>query len=148
MMTCRKMKIVIFILHLVFVLPVCDLMAQSIGRKIARMELLSYNPLKDDGELMLEMDVRIADCVSHLEITSENSKKPLVVTVNEENYYLSEDGKEQIFLKVSLGNMKEILKKKKELPAGLTVYSKSGKAIYSKQHNLVKEELIASLARN
>jgi len=112
------------------------------------MELASYNPLKDDGEIILEMDVRMADCVSHLEISSENSKKPLVVEVREENYYLSEDGQEQIFMKVSLGSMKQILKKKKELPAGLTVYSKSGKTIFSKQVKLVKEDLIASLNRN
>lgn len=147
-MNCVKQKFLLLALLPLFCFLLNDLPAQSIGRKIARMELLSYNPLKDDGELMLEMDVRMADCVSHLEITSANSKKPLVVNVTEEDYYLSEDGKEQIFLKVSLGNMKEILKKNKEIPAGLTVFSKSGKPIYSKQHHLVKDELIASVSRN
>jgi hypothetical protein len=44
--------------------------------------------------------------------------------------------------------MKEILRKKKEVPAGLTIYSKSGKPIYSRQLTLIKEELIASLSRN
>jgi hypothetical protein len=125
-----------------------EIQAQTIGRKKARMELLSYNPLKDDGEMVLEMDVRMADCVSHLELSSANSKRPLVVAVSEEDYYLSEDGEEQIYLKVSLGNMKEILRKKKEVPAGLTIYSKSGKPIYSRQLTLIKEELIASLSRN
>jgi len=147
-MNCCNRKVVLLTLFSALLFPLSELSAQSIGRKIARMELLSYNPLKDDGELMLEMDVRMADCVSHLEITSANSKKPLVVNVTEEDYYLSEDGKEQIFLKVSLGNMKEILKKNKEIPAGLTVFSKSGKPIYSKQHHLVKDELIASVSRN
>jgi hypothetical protein len=147
-MNWRNRKVVLLTLFSALLFPLSELSAQSIGRKIARMELLSYNPLKDDGELMLEMDVRMADCVSHLEITSANSKKPLVVNVTEEDYYLSEDGKEQIFLKVSLGNMKEILKKNKEIPAGLTVFSKSGKPIYSKQHHLVKDELIASVSRN
>jgi hypothetical protein len=142
------MKFFLIVTSLVFWLKLEKTSAQTIGRKKASMELASYNPLKDDGEIILEMDVRMADCVSHLEISSENSKKPLVVEVREENYYLSEDGQEQIFMKVSLGSMKQILKKKKELPAGLTVYSKSGKTIFSKQVKLVKEDLIASLNRN
>lgn len=122
--------------------------AQTIGRKKARMELSNYNPLKDDGEIVLEIDVRMADCVSYLEITSENSKKPMAVEVSEENYYISEDGEEQIYLKVVLCSMKEILKKRKEISVNLTIYSKSGKPIYTKQHNIKKEELIASSTRN
>lgn len=122
--------------------------AQTIGRKKPKMELLSYNPLKDDGELALEIDVKMADCISHLELLSENTKKPIKVEVAEDDYYLSEDGEEQIYMRVSLGSMKEILKKKKELPSDLVIYSKSGKQIYSRQVNLVKEELIASLSRN
>lgn len=122
--------------------------AQTIGRKKPKMELLSYNPLKDDGELALEIDVKMADCISHLELLSENNKKPIKVEVAEDDYYLSEDGEEQIYMRVSLGSMKEILKKKKELPSDLVIYSKSGKQIYSRQVNLVKEELIASLSRN
>ena len=122
--------------------------AQTIGRKKPKMELLSYNPLKDDGELALEIDVKMADCISHLELLSENTKKPLKIEVAEDDYYLSEDGQEQIYMRVSLGSMKEILKKKKELPSDLVIYSKSGKAIYSRQLNLVKEDLIASISRN
>lgn len=122
--------------------------AQTIGRKKPKMELLSYNPLKDDGELALEIDVRMADCISHLELQGEGLKKPLKVEVAEDDYYLSEDGEEQIYMRVSLGSMKEILKKKKEMPSDLIIYSKSGKAIYNRQVHLVKEELIASLSRN
>jgi hypothetical protein len=125
-----------------------SLHAQTIGRKKPKMELLSYNPLKDDGELALEIDVKMADCISHLELLSENTKKPLKVEVAEDDYYLSEDGEEQIYMRVSLGSMKEILKKKKELPSDLVIYSKSGKQIYSRQLNLVKEDLIASISRN
>lgn len=139
---------ILLLLALSFFVHAVDGLGQTIGRKSVKLELLSYNPIKDDGEMVLEMDVRMADCVSHLEITCETSKKPMVVEVSEEDYYLSEDGEEQIFMKVSLGSMKEILKKKTEIPAGLTVFSKSGKAIYSKQHILKKEELIASLSRN
>lgn len=124
------------------------LQAQTVGRKKPKLELLSYNPLKDDGELSFQIDVRMADCISHLELANENSKKPLKVEVAESDYYLSEDGEEQIYLKVTLGSMKEILKKKKELPSELTIYSKSGKPIYSKQIHLVKDDLIASSARN
>lgn len=145
----RKYQTLAALLLLLFAF-ICPLLseAQTIGRKKARMELLSYNPLKDDGEVVLEMDVRIADCVSYVELSSENSRKPLIVSVTEEDYYLSEDGEEQIYMKVSIGNMKEILRKKKEVPAGLTIYSKSGKPIYSRRLTLVKEELIASLSRN
>jgi hypothetical protein len=121
---------------------------QTIGRKKPKMELLSYNPLKDDGELAFEIDVRMADCISHLELLSENSKKPIKVDVAESDYYLSEEGDEQIYMRVSLGSMKEILKKKKELPSDLVIYSKSGRPIYTKQIHLVKEDLIASLSRN
>ena len=122
--------------------------AQTVGRKKPKMELLGYNPLKDDGELTFEIDVRMADCISHLELLSENSRKPLKVEVAESDYYLSEDGQEQIYMKVTLGSMKEILKKKKELPSDLTIFSKSGKPIYSRQLHLIKDELIASSSRN
>jgi hypothetical protein len=122
--------------------------AQTIGKKSPRVELHNYNPIKEDGELIFQIDVRMADCVSHLEFSSENAKKPIQISVTENDYILSEDGDEQIYLKVALGNLKEIMKKKKELPIDLSIFSKSGKLIYSKQLNLQKETLVASLARN
>lgn len=145
-MTQKKAAIILAILFSIGLTE--SMKAQTVGRKKPKMELLSYNPLKDDGELALEIDVRMADCISHVELFSGNSKKPLKVEVAEDDYYLSEDGEEQIYMRVSLGSMKEILKKKKEMPSDLTIYSKSGKPIYSRQLNLVKDELIASLSRN
>jgi hypothetical protein len=122
--------------------------AQTLGRKKPKLELVGYSPLKDDGDLVFQIDVRLADCISLIELSSENSRKPLKVVVSENDYYLSEDGEEQIFMKISLGTLKEIMKKKKELPTELVIYSKSGKPIYTRQFNLNRDELVASSPRN
>jgi len=122
--------------------------AQTVGRKKPKLELVGYSVLKDDGDLVFQIDVRLADCISLIELSSENSKKPVKVVVSENDYYLSEDGDEQIYLKISLGTLREIMKKKKELPTEMVIYSKSGKPIFTRQINLNRDELVASAPRN
>jgi hypothetical protein len=70
------------------------------------------------------------------------------VVVSENDYYLSEDGEEQIYLKISLGTFKEIMKKKKELATELVIFSKSGKPIFTRKITLNRDELVASAPRN
>ena len=122
--------------------------AQTVGRKKPKLELIGYSALKDDGDLVFQIDVRLADCISLIELSSENSRKPLKVVVSENDYYLSEDGEEQIYLKISLGTFREIMKKKKELATELVIFSKSGKPIFTRKITLNRDELVASAPRN
>jgi hypothetical protein len=121
-----------------------EINAQTVGRKPPKVVLVDYDQKKDDGKLEFEVDVRMADCISHIEITNPNSKKTVKVDVYENDYYLDEENGTDIILRLSLGTLKEILRKREELAAGLTIYSKNGKPIYTNELSLNKADLIST----
>ncbi len=118
--------------------------AQTVGRKPPKVVLKEYSQKSDDGTLEFEVDVRMADCISYIEIKNPDSKKPVHVNVSENDYYLSEENGEDILLRLPLGSLKDILKKRESMAAGLTIYSKSGKPIYSNELSLNKADLISA----
>lgn len=121
-----------------------QLSAQTVGRKPPKLALTDYNSKEDDGKLQFEVDVRMADCISYVEIKNPDARKPVKVPVTENDYYLSEENGNDILLRLSLGSLKEILRKRENLAAGLTIYSKSGKPIYTNEISLNKAELISA----
>jgi hypothetical protein len=121
-----------------------SLKAQTVGRKPPKVVLKEYSQKLDDGTLEFEVDVRMADCISYIEIKNPDSRKPVHVNVSENDYYLSEENGEDILLRLPLGSLKEILKKRESMAAGLTIYSKSGKPIYSNELSLNKADLISA----
>jgi hypothetical protein len=121
-----------------------QLAAQTVGKKPPKVVLKDYNYKQDDGNLEFEVDVRMADCISYIEIKNPDTKKPVQVQVTENDYYLSEENGQDIILRLSLGTLKDILKKREVLAAGLIIYSKSGKPIYSNELSLNKADLISA----
>jgi hypothetical protein len=115
---------------------------QTVGRKPPKVILKEYSVKEEDGRLEFEVDVRMADCISYIEIKNKDSKKPLQVQVNENDYYLDEQNGQEIFLRLSLGSLKQLLRKRETLDASLVIYSKSGKPIYTNQLSLNRSELI------
>jgi hypothetical protein len=118
--------------------------AQTVGRKPPKVVLKDYSPKEDDGTLEFEVDVRMADCISYVEVKNPDSKKPVQVQVNESNYYLSEENGKDIMLRLNLGSLKELLRKKQSVAASLTIFSKSGKPIYTNPLSINKAELISA----
>lgn len=116
--------------------------AQTVGRKAPKLTLKDYNPSKEDGNLQFEVDVRMADCISYIELKNEATKKPVKVEVNENDYYLDEENGRDIYLRLEVGTLKELLRKKESLPTALTIFSKSGKPIYTNQLSISKSDLI------
>jgi hypothetical protein len=90
------------------------------------------------------VDVRMADCISYVELKNPDSKKPVKVEVTENDYYLSEENGQDIILRLSLGTLKDILKKREMMAADLVIYSKSGKPIYTNELSLNKADLISA----
>lgn len=125
-----------------FVLGQQTVSAQTVGRKPPKVVLKEYDQKKDDGKLEFEVDVRMADCISYIEIKNPDSKKPVKVEVTENDYYLDEENGSDIILRLSLGTLKEILRKRESLAADLTIYSKNGKPIYTNELSLNKADLI------
>lgn len=120
-------------------------MAQTVGKKAPKLSLTAYNAGKEDGTIQFEVDVRMADCISYIEIKPTGSKKPIQVYVAEKDYYLSEENGRDILLRIPLGSLKDILKKKEAVDTELTIFSKSGKPIYSNAMSLNKSELLAAV---
>jgi hypothetical protein len=116
--------------------------AQTVGKKPPKFSLKDYNPGKDDGTLTFEVDVRMADCISYIELKNDATKKPVQVNVSENDYYLSEENGQDIFLRLPIGTLKALLKKKESLPTSLVIYSKSGKPIYTNELSINKFDLI------
>lgn len=119
-----------------------EIKAQTVGRKPPKVVLKEYDQKKDDGKLEFEVDVRMADCISYIEIKNPDAKKPVKVQVTENDYYLDEENGTDIILRLSLGTLKEILRKRESMAAGLTIYSKNGKPIYTNELSLNKADLI------
>ena len=118
------------------------LAAQTVGKKPPKVVLKDYNYKQDDGNLEFEVDVRMADCISYIEIKNPDARKAVQVQVTENDYYLSEENGQDIILRLSLGTLKEILKKREMMAADLIIYSKSGKPIYTNEVALSKYDLI------
>lgn len=116
--------------------------AQTVGRKQPKIALKDYRPNDDDGTVTFEVDVRMADCISYIELKNDAHKKPIQVQVSEKDYFLSEENGQDILLRLPVGTLKELLKKKEKLPTELTIYSKSGKPIYTNEVALSKYDLI------
>ena len=127
---------------LAFVFGLQATKAQTVGRRPPKVVLKEYDQKKDDGKLEFEVDVRMADCISYIEIKNPDSKKPVKVVVTENDYYLDEENGTDIILRLSLGTLKEILRKREIMAAGLTIYSKSGQPIYTNELSLNKADLI------
>lgn len=115
---------------------------QTVGKKPPKISLQNYNPGNDDGTLSFEVDVRMADCISFIEVKNPNIKKPIQVPVAEKDYYLSEENGEDILLRIPIGSLKELLKKKDKAETELVIYSKSGKPIYTNEISINKYDLI------
>jgi len=118
--------------------------AQTVGRKPPKVVLKEYSAKEDDGKIEFEVDVRMADCISYIEIKNPDSRKPVHVDVTENDYFLSEENGQDILLRLSLGSLKDLLKKRESLAAGLTIYSKSGKPIYTNELSINKADLISA----
>lgn len=116
--------------------------AQTVGRKQPKIALKDYSPNNDDGTVTFEVDVRMADCISYIELKNDAHKKPIHVDVTDKDYYLSEENGQDIMLRLPVGTLKELMKKKDKLATELIIYSKSGKPIYSNEVALSKADLI------
>ena len=116
--------------------------AQTVGRKAPKLTLKEYNAEKEDGKLQFEVDVRMADCISYIELQNEVTKKPIKVEVTENDYVLSEENGRDILLRLDVGTLKELLKKKESQATALTIFSKSGKPIYTNELSINKSDLI------
>lgn len=120
-------------------------MAQTVGKKAPKLSITEYNREKEDGMLQFEVDVRMADCISYVEIRPQGSKKPIQVYVSEKDYYLSEENGRDILLRIPLCSLKDILRKKETVSTALTIFSKSGKPIYTNELSVNKNDLLAAV---
>jgi len=116
---------------------------QTVGRKPPKISLSDYDKEKNDGTLNFEVDVRMADCISYIEFKNDANKKPLQVQVAEKDYYLSEENGRDILLRLQVGSLKDLLKKKDNLATELIIYSKTGKPIYTNELSINRSELIS-----
>ena len=160
-----------YILLLFLVINCNFVLGQRVGIKPGIFYVENYSSLSDDGTIFFEIDVRLADCLSHIEIkdvTKVKNKRTFwdwlhdfwwfkILRVfdfqiskifsrelNVENYYIKDtgDGLEHIYMKSELLSIKSIFGRKDEKKILVNLYSHSGKILYSKDFILDKNKLI------
>jgi len=160
-----------YILLLFLVINCNFVLGQRVGTKPGKFYVENYSSLSDDGTIFFEIDVRLSDCLSHIEIkdiTKVKNKrtfwdwlhdfwwfkilrvfdfqisKVFSRELNVENYYIKDtgDGLEHIYMKAELLSIKSIFGRKDEKNILVNLYSYSGKILYSKDFILDKNKLI------
>lgn len=147
-------------------------LSQKVNQKSAIIRLEQLNNLKGDGLLTFEIEVRMADCFSHVELIDVkklNKKKNIwdklhdwwwfkvrkiydfevsktfTRELTEDNYSLknTEFLDEVIVMKCDLIQLKSVFPRKLlKRKLELNLYSKSGKKIYSKTFTLRKMKIL------
>jgi hypothetical protein len=142
---------------------------QKIGRHPPKIYVENYSALSNDGTIFFEIDVRMSDCLSHIEIkdiTKVKTKRTFWDWLHDfwwfkilriydfeiskvyskeldvDNYYLKEDEIESIYMKTELLSIKSIFGRKDKMKLLVNLYSHSGKVVYTKEFVLYKDKLI------
>ena len=162
-------------LSVLFLFLCSNIKAQRVYPKTALIRLEKFNSLNDDGLLTFEISVRMADCLSHIEMNDfDKIKKKKNVgdklhdwwwfkvrkiydfevsktyskELEEDNYFLKEtdDLSEQIYMKCDLIQLKSVFSRKTiKRKLQINLYSKSGKMIYSKTFILDKNKILQKM---
>ncbi len=145
---------------------------QRVYPKTAKLILIDYSSLSNDGLIFFEIEVRMSDCISQIELIDiDNYKlkkniwdklydfwwfkimkvynfsktKKFSKEISESDYTLKDldDGKEHILMDVSLLNIKSLYSRKETTKRiRIILHSFSGKIIYDKNFNIDKTDLI------
>jgi len=124
-------------------------LSQKIGKKKPPQVTLSkYNSLVNDGDLVVDLFVRMADCISHIELVDSDYEIVKKLEVKFEDYYIKNEKTNAIYVKIKLGRLKEILRKRNEAYPELVVYSKTGKTVYQAPLAINRFELVSQRMDN
>ena len=157
-----------------FFLIFCEVgYCQRVYPKTAIIRLENFSTINNDGLLTFEIDVRMADCLSEIEMNDMDKKKKeksvwnrihdwwwfkvrmihdfessktYTKQLKEDNYYLIDDEKEHISMKCDLIQLKSVFPGKAiKKKIEINLYSKSGKIVYSKIFILDKNKLLEKM---
>jgi hypothetical protein len=133
----------------IFVAMACIcLCTEGFGQKIGKkkppqVSLTKYNSLFSDGDVVVDLYVRMADCISHVELVDHDYEDTKKLKVKLEDYYVKNEKTNAIYVKIKLGRLKEILRKRQEAYPELVVYSKTGKTVYQAPLAINRIELVS-----
>ena len=158
-------------LSLILIFSVSSVVAQRVGRYPPKIYIENYNTVMNDGVLCFEIDVKVADCLSYLElidmseykykknifdkihdwwwfkilkIYNFDTEKKITKNLDVDNYYLkdTEDNSEIIMMKSELLSIKSLFGRKYKKKVRINVYSLSSKRVFSKEFEFDKNKLI------
>jgi hypothetical protein len=162
-------------LLVIFIFQINFLFGQRVYPKSAIIRLENFSTINSDGLLTFEIDVRMADCLSHIEMNDfDKIKKKKNVwdklhdwwwfkvrniydfevsktysrELQEDNYFLKETDylSEQIYMKCDLIQLKSVFSRKTiKRKLQINLYSKSGKVVYSKIFILDKNKILQEM---
>ena len=162
-------------LIIIFIFQINFLFGQRVYPKSAIIRLENFSTINSDGLLTFEIDVRMADCLSHIEMNDFDKikkkknvgdklhdwwwfkvrkiydfevSKTFIGELNEENYYLKvlDDEEEHISMKCDLIQLKSVFSRKTiKRKLQINLYSKSGKVVYSKIFILDKNKILQEM---
>jgi hypothetical protein len=160
-------------LSVLFLFLCTNIKAQRVYPKTAIIRLENFNTISNDGLLTFEIDVRMADCLSEIEINDMDKKtkkkniwnkihnwwwfkvrgihdfessKTYTKQIKEDYYYLKDDDEEHISMKCDLIQLKSVFSGKTiKKKIEINLYSKNGKKVYSKIFILDKNKLLEKM---
>lgn len=144
---------------------------QRVGNKPPIFTLENYSSISNDGTIFFDIDVKMSDCLSHIEIKDIDKlkkkrtfwdwlhdfwwfkilrvfdferSKVFTRNIDIDNYYLKEenDGLEHIHMKVELLSLKSVFGRDQKKKILVNLYSLSTKIVYSKEFFLDRNKLI------
>ena len=161
-----------FCLFLIF----CEIgYSQRVYPKTAIIRLEKFSSLNNDGILTFEIGVRMADCLSNIELNDMKKKekkkniwdklhdwwwfkirkiydfevsKTFTKEIYDHEYFLkdTDDLSEQIYMKCELIQLKSVFSRESvNRKLEINLYSKSGKKVYSKIFILNKNKLLENM---
>ena len=162
-------------LIIIFIFQINFLFGQRVYPKTAIIRLEKFSSLNNDGLLTFEIGVRMADCLSNIEMNDMKKKekkknvwdklhdwwwfrirkiydfevsKTYTKEIHENEYFLrdTDDLSEQIYMKCELIQLKSVFSRKTiNRKLEINLYSKSGKKVYSKIFILNKNKLLEKM---
>ena len=164
-----------FVLTLCMVLITSFGFGQRVGSRVPVFSVEKFNSISDDGLLTFEIDCRMADCISTVQIVDiEKIKKKRSIwdrihdwwwfkvvrrfdfqtakvfsrEITADDYYLkdTDDGQEHIYMKCELITLKSLFGRKSiKKRIRINVFSLSGKKIFTRDFTLDKFKLVESI---
>jgi len=127
-----------FIWMLVLISPLC-VWGQGIPKDNLPHFTVEQHHSTGKEQLMLSFGVTLSDCIQKVIVRNIDNNRTFYFYPDLDDYYLREEGTEEIYTKFSIGRLNKIVTQSYGMHAEVTIISKAGAPIYKGRVDFVIE---------